>query len=175
MVVKLRSHFARNGVSYAALFVALGGTAFAAQAGTGGRADHRLGSPPEGVASQAGPVAVDAWGRRKVDDFTRNGNDDLLERRLNAGSYVILAKVTADPEPGSDYRCILVAGSNRDEAVIDGSDSGNETVTMMVLHESGFQFRARLQCPDGSQNVERDIWDLRLIAIRVHSINPPQS
>jgi hypothetical protein len=148
-------------VAYLALFVTLGGSAYAF--GPGGRAD----SPRARAASE-----TSVFGRFNNGPVTLSVEPKtVLSVRVPAGSYVILAKAVL-PTSGIVVECRVTAGNDFDRAQLNGDGSGpllgQQAFTLTVLHRSSSSFRARLRC-GGDQGP--NLRDLKLTAIRVNNLS----
>jgi hypothetical protein len=145
-------------VAYLALFVTLGGSAYAV--GTGGTED----GPRARAASESSVIG--RFNNGPVS--TTNTPTTLLSVPLKAGRYVILAKAIL-PNDARVVECRVSAGADFDRARLHNNGGlSQEAFTLTVLHRSDTPFTARLGCWDNDPTTAWNMTDLKLTAIRVN-------
>ena len=175
MFVELRKRVnAAHVLSFAALFVALGGMAYALSANQV-KSKHiapgavKLSDLNKKVRTEAF-VRTDDTGE-PGDSFDFDDSDALITSLpLKKGSYVISStfEMTAGSS-GLILRCQLRAGNSRDEVEHFGFQ-GNESGALGVAHKFGSNGAAELRCLDGSAPDNSDIGDIEIIATKVAKV-----
>jgi hypothetical protein len=175
MLVGLRKRVnAAHVLAFAALFVALGGFAYAL--GTNSvKSKHiapgqvKLSDLNKKVRTEAFQVTDDTG--EPGDTFNFDDADALLTSLpLKKGSYVISSTFEMEADSGGlVLRCQLRAGNSRDEVEHFGFQ-GLESGALGVAHKFGSNGTAELRCLDGSAADNSDINDIEIIATKVAKV-----
>jgi hypothetical protein len=166
MLASLRSHVLHNAVGYVALFIALGGAAYAAGLPPNSVGSRQIKNGTIGRADMGAGTLTRAYGIHLAQADVTASTAPLIHYDLPRGQYVLMAKLTIQHFGPRSYTCQLgVGGGVADSAKVDyGGAEQIETVTLLLAYTSATPFTAAVTCPTGGPN---DIaFDLRLIATR---------
>jgi hypothetical protein len=175
MLVRLRKRISSaHLLAFAALFVALGGMAYALTRNEV-KSKHiapgavKLSDLNKNVRTEAFEV-TDATGE-PGGSFDFDDADALITSLpLKKGSYVISSTFQMFANsPGLVLRCQLRAGSSRDEVEHFGY-SGNNPGALGVAHRFASNGTAQLRCLDGSPADNSDISNIEIIATKVAKV-----
>ena len=172
MFVGLRKRVnAAHVLSFAALFVALGGMAYALSANQV-KSKHiaagavKLSDLNKKVRTEAFQVTDDEGEPGGSFDFD-DADALITSLSLKKGSYVISSTFQMNAgSSGLVLRCQLRAGSSRDEVEHFGFQ-GNESGALGVAHKFGSNGTAQLRCLDGSAPDNSNIDHIEIIATKV--------
>jgi len=161
-------------LSFAALFVALGGMAYALSTNQV-KSKHiapgavKLSDLNKQVRTQAFQVTDDAGEPGGSFDFD-DADALITSLPLKKGSYVISSTFQMfSNSPGLVLRCQLRAGNSRDDVEHFGYQ-GNNPGALGVAHRFGSNGTAQLRCLDGSPVDNSNIDNIEIIATKVAKV-----